>query len=273
MLELNPFVNIDRIMRGSVIFMPANKESYAITHYARNLAENIFDQNLEKINVDTIHKEVFIEKATKIKQTFTNGSKSKHLVSQLVLSRYPQEFIDRIYIDPPRVRIIPNSSFLSSGISYNYAVHRDTWYSGEQDQINHWISIANVSEQSSFYLSPTYFYRPVKNNSKVYNVSEWDKSFRNKASLNVTKEDRPHPLPIDNIDDYDKMRIILEPANEISFSGHHLHGSYTNSSNFVRFSLDYRVVIEDNPFNPPPNIDDESTGNLKDFMFKLTDFV
>lgn len=273
MINSSNLVFLDKIFQGMLNIMQPVEESYVLGNYARDVAENIFESALENLRVDDILVKDFIHKVETIKQTFTNGKKSKNYVSKLVAHRYKNYSIDDIWIDPPRIRIIPNSLYLKSGVSYNYAPHRDTWYSGQQDQLNHWISLANVTSASSMYICPRYFKLSVKNNSEIYDVDKWNLVYRSDAVKNIETDQRPHPLPLEEIDDNDKLILALDPLNEICFSGHHLHGSSYNNTNLVRFSIDYRVFIRQNKYCPPVNIDNKSQGNLKKYMFKLSEFL
>ena len=121
--------------------------------------------------------------------------------------------------DVPRLRIVPNSNFLSSGISYNYKPHRDTWYGASQDQLNHWMAVSNVTKQSTFYLAPSYFEKPIENNSEIFDLDEWDSKHRKLASKNVGSEERPHPIPLVELAPEDKYEVVIPKGSEIAFSG------------------------------------------------------
>jgi hypothetical protein len=165
------------------------------------------------------------------------------LLKALILERYKLHENDSLLFDVPRLRIVPNSSFLSSGISYNYKPHRDTWYGAGQDQINHWMTLANATENSTFYIAPCYFSREINNNSEIFDLDEWDSKHRPRAESNVTTEERPHPIPLTDLDMIDRYNIVIPRGSEVVFSGQHLHGSAQNTRSLVRFSNDYRVCL------------------------------
>jgi hypothetical protein len=221
---------------------------------------------LEKVN--TINIDEFVQKATATKSLFTNHKKTKALLSEVIHERYSNYTDHELYYDVPRVRIIPNSNFLKSGISYNYQPHRDTWYGGSQDQINHWIAVANVSACSTFFIAPSLFNEIIPNSSHEFDLDEWDKKYRNAARLSIKSEMRPHPVPLIEIPLDKKLGFDLEKGREVCFSGHHLHGSLENSTEMIRISIDYRVSLPNINLKPPSNIDDKSKGDYKKYMIK-----
>jgi hypothetical protein len=266
-LRLGTEVVPQEIFDGSFTFLQEDPAAQAVVDYAVSIVEMSFDKSIDDIVLtDQSQLESFVPAATTAKQGFTNNSYTLNLIRDLIAARYDSKYLNDIVFDPPRLRIIPNSNILSAGISYNYKPHRDTWYAGVQEQINHWMPVHNVGPESTMYMIPKYFHEPVPNNSEVYDLDLWDKTFRNKASENVKQEERPHPVPLVDIPERDKVYLTMPVGTEIAFSGHHFHGSGVNNTNKVRFSVDYRVVINQEGFIYPKNIDDFSVGDLKRFM-------
>ena len=213
--------------------------------------------------------QTFINKAKKCKSTFTNDPKTQKLLQALILKRYKDYSRADLIYDVPRMRIIPNSEFLSAGISYNYLPHRDTWYGAGQDQINHWMALANVTEDATFYVSPSYFSQPFANNSEIFDLDRWDEKYRPLAEANTKIEERPHPVPLGSLKEDDRCRIIIPPGYEFVFSGQHLHGSGKNITDHVRFSIDYRVCVNTQSCPVPLNVDNRATGNYKKYMLPV----
>ena len=214
----------------------------------------------------------FAESARRVKSEFTNSIEVKHLLEKLIFERY-KDFSDyRISFDLPRLRIIPNSSILSSGISYNYKPHRDTWYGARQDQINHWIAVKDVTKDSTFFVAPAYFTNPIKNTSCDFNLDEWDSKHRYSASSNIKAENRPHPLPLDPLDHHLLLPAAIPRSHEICFSGHHLHGSLPNTTTKTRMSIDYRVIVSGQDHFCPPNLDSNARGDYSKYLIPHPSF-
>ena len=209
----------------------------------------------------------FVRKASIAKTNFTNDSLTKQLLEDLISLRYKDYHGEPIYYDVPRLRLIPSSDYLKSGISYNYKPHRDTWYGGSQGQINHWISAFNVSKEATFFIAPSYFRKPILNSSCDFDLDVWDQKYRNLASKNINTESRPHPVPLEDVDQATFLGIDIPSGSEICFSGHHLHGSLRNTTQLVRVSIDYRIEVGLG-MPSPHNIDSLAKGDYRKYMFR-----
>lgn len=263
-------VLIPSLYQGGLFILPTVQNSEELCNYATSIVEDIFESPIDEIEITgSITLQAFIDKAKKCKSTFTNDDKTKKLLRSLILDRYKLYSQHRFLYDLPRLRIVPTSSFLSSGISYNYKPHRDTWYGATQDQINHWMSLSNVTEESTFYIAPTYFTRSVENNSEIFDLDEWDLKYRPLAEQSAATENRPHPIPLVDIPNEDKYSIVIPRGSEVVFSAHHLHGSGSNTTSKVRFSIDYRVCLENQVYSPPENIDNRASGEYKKYMISV----
>jgi len=263
-------VSVVEIYEGGLFFCNPVGSSNALCNHATQIVEEVFENKITDISTDhSTNLEKFVARASKCKSKFTNDTKTKKLLSSLIKDRYKIKKTDKLLFDVPRLRIVPNSNFLSSGVSYNYRPHRDTWYGGGQDQINHWVSLANVSERSTFYIAPHYFARPLDNNSEIFDLDEWDSKYRKQAASNILVENRPHPIPLVDLEACDRYNIVLSRGAEVVFSGQHLHGSSENTTSSVRFSIDYRVCLERNTNMLPKNVDSRATGDYKKYMLAV----
>ena len=263
-----PEIRIEKIFQGSLVFLEPLEPTKKLIIWVEKCLLNEFGESLSLANSNDEALNNFIRRAQATKTTFTNHDYTKQLLEEILLTRYSNYLDHTLYYDVPRLRIIPNSKLLNSGISYNYLPHRDTWYGGEQDQINHWLSVRNVSDRATFFISPSYFGKKVENTSENFDLDTWDKVFRPAAATSVRTEMRPHPKPLTDIPEDSKVGFDLETGHEVCFSGHHLHGSNENKSDDVRVSVDYRISIPSLGLNPPANIDNKANGRYLDYMFK-----
>jgi len=263
-LSLQSGVDVQGIFDGGLALLPAIAESQALMNHAKDIAEDNFQLPIEDIHTTSLQD--FVRITTLCKSTFTNDSVTKQLMTNLLRARYGDRLLSILAYDVPRLRIIPNSSFLSAGVSYNYKPHRDTWYGGQQNMINHWMPVCHVNRESTFYIAPTFYHKKVSNSSEQFDLDEWDKRYRPMATVNIRREDRPHPIPLTEISDDEKYYIVIPNGSEMVFSGHHIHGSGENTTNNVRFSVDYRVAIEHEDYIAPNNIDSKASGNYSNYM-------
>jgi ectoine hydroxylase-related dioxygenase (phytanoyl-CoA dioxygenase family) len=264
------FVAPQAIFDGKIQTFPIVQESLDLLDYVNQLVKANFGCDITAVKLDSGEQVTeFVRCASATKTAFTDGANTRPLLKKLIQARYSPELLVGALVDPPRLRIIPNSAILNSGISYNYMTHRDTWYGGVHEQINHWMAVANVTANSTMYMAPKYFNTPVDNNSEIFDLDTWDQKYRKQAIDNIKIEARPHPGALITLADEDQEPVVLDKGNEIAFSGHHLHGSQTNTTNLVRFSLDYRVVLAVGSWQYPANIDNRATGDLRNYMYSL----
>ena len=135
---------------------------------ALSILEKYFGSDLD-LSVSPSHISSFVQKASDTKTEFTSRSDFKSCLREFVgleLRMNPDSFL----YDKPRLRIIPTSSKLNSGVSYNYKLHRDTWYGAGIDQINIWFPILNVSKERTFGIAPSLFDQYIPNTSQSFDL-------------------------------------------------------------------------------------------------------
>jgi hypothetical protein len=268
-LSTDSKLDLKRVYKGDLTLFSTIPCSKAMVTHALTLKDEYLSE-FEPLDFscDSTFLNNFVTQATKLKKRFTNGDDTMALLEQLIEQRYQTYLMYGLFYDVPRLRVIPNSEVIRSGISYNYQPHRDTWYGSQQSQVNHWMAVENVTIESSFYIAPAYFHRPIRNTSKSFDLDEWDNKYRPVAEKSIESENRPHPSPLEVIDDKDRLIIDIDPGGEIVFSAHHLHGSSPNTTNKIRLSIDYRVFVPELERISPLNIDCESTGDYLKFMIR-----
>jgi len=258
-------VDIKNIYSGQCVVYAPLSPTRQLIDFALSLVKQ---HALPALEIDSSESSVreFVDAARRIKSEFTNSDLTRQILEKLIFERYSNYVEYSLSYDLPRLRIIPNSSILSSGISYNYKPHRDTWYGADQDQINHWIAVENVTSDSTFFIAPSFFDKSVENTSSKFDLDVWDAQFRYKASSSIKREEREHPIPLQALQNTSMLPCAIPPSHEICFSGHHLHGSLPNTTDQTRLSIDYRVIVSGFDGLYPNNIDSESRGEYSKFL-------
>jgi hypothetical protein len=272
-LSLQEFSSTD-IFQGALCIAPPSTNTLNLIDYAADIVAEVFDCALDSIVVadDAESLGKYVNLAKCVKSKFTNSGTTKEILESLILEKYScfRDVEGGIFYDVPRLRIIPPSRIISSGISYNYRPHRDTWYGSCQEQINHWISVANVSSESTFFIAPSFFRKSIQNSSETFDLDRWAEKYRPAATLDIKTETRPHPMPIEAIEETEFLLLNLPVGWEVAFSTQHLHGSYPNTTLKTRISIDYRVVIPSLAELAPENIDSKATGDYYKDMLKIS---
>lgn len=181
----------------------------------------------------------FTETVGSLKHAFTNCEQSKLLIRDFIqeVDQDPKDYL----FDVPRLRVVPTYDYLQAGVSYAYKPHRDLWYGGPNCQINTWMTVYPIEPSQTMMINPAYFTKPVRNSSANWDLKDWIENQRGRASKNVSAEERPHPVPLEDVGSDGEIRLAGERGEMIVFSGAHLHGTVPNHGDLIRFSVDFRL--------------------------------
>ncbi len=150
--------------------------------------------------------------------------------------------IERTFGDGLKQRVQMASSRSGARRVSPLGAHRDTWGSNVIAQTNWWAPVYPVTPERTLAIFPTWFERPVANDS-----AGWD--FR--ELLRRLKEEGPDPgyplLPLasDPPDWSEALPISIEPGDLVCFSGAHLHASVPNTTDRTRLSWELRTANGD----------------------------
>ena len=202
-----------------------------------------------------------------VKPAFIHDPLCKQLIPQLIeaLGADPAQ----IYFDVPRMRSATAHGYLTSGISYAFHPHRDTWYSAPQAQINWWFPIYEMEPGNGMAFHPRYFAQGLPNSSETYNYYRWNLQNRATAASQVGTDTRIQPRLTTDIDPDDQVRVVLPVGGVMMFSGQQLHETVVNTTELTRYSIDFRTVhrgdLEQGLGAPSPDVHCTGT-SLRDFL-------
>lgn len=256
-----------RVFDGDFFLYTDDRGSRALCALAREMTEEAFAGiDPERAQFD-MPVEEFIRRVGPLKSGFTNSARTKELC-QAYLSELGCDPI-RTYFDLPRLRVVPSDAYLTSGVSYAYKAHRDTWYAHPRQLVNFWIPVYPVVGANAMSMFIRYFDEAVDNGSGQFDYDDWVTNSRFAAAGQVQTEARPHPLPLQPIETRGEIRIAGGVGDAMLFSTCHLHATAPNTSGVTRFSIDLRTVhLDDLEADRGPALDDSrATGTtLGDFL-------
>ncbi len=256
-----------RVFDGDFFLYTDDRGSRALCALAREMTEEAFAGiDPERAQFD-MPVEEFIRRVGPLKSGFTNSARTKELC-QTYLSELGCDPI-RTYFDLPRLRVVPSDAYLTSGVSYAYKAHRDTWYAHPRQLVNFWIPVYPVVGANAMSMFIRYFDEAVDNGSGQFDYDDWVTNSRFAAAGQVQTEARPHPLPLQPIETRGEIRIAGGVGDAMLFSTCHLHATAPNTSGVTRFSIDLRTVhLDDLEADRGPALDDSrATGTtLGDFL-------
>jgi len=256
------------IFEGAVFLYSAPPESRQIVSWIRDLSAQAFEGVGD---VRRVHEELdvkaFVDRVGPLKSKFTNHPETKRLCQALVgaLGSDP----DTTYFDLPRLRVAPPGDYLTSGVSYAYKPHRDTWYAHPPQLVNFWVPVYDSERSTVMSMFFDYFDKPVQNSTSSWDYDDWVANARYAAAQSVGTEKRQHPLPAESVSESLDIRIVQNAGDLMVFSSCHLHATAPNETGLVRYSYDLRTLdIEDlRSGRGARNIDSQATGStLKDFL-------
>ena len=165
-----------RLYDGQVLVYSASPESLALVEHARGMIAEAFGSTDPETAQFDMPVEDFAALLAELKPKFIHHPESKQRIRALLESFGCD--LDTTYFDVPRLRTSTSNDYLTSGISYAFHPHRDTWYSAPFSQLNWWIPIYPVVPENVMAFHPQHWGTPVRNSSRRYNYYEWNRSSR-----------------------------------------------------------------------------------------------
>ena len=258
----------ERLFDGALFLYSCPAASRKIVEWARELIDAAFGDLHDIYHAhEKLAVEDFIKRAGPLKSKFTNDPKSAVLCQELIVAMGCDP--ELTYFDLPRLRVAPPGNYLTSGVSYAYKPHRDTWYAHPKQLVNYWVPVFDSEPSTVMSMYIDYFHRPVNNVSAQWDYDEWVKNSRFAAADNITEEKRQHPVPTQDLGETTDLRIVQNAGDLMVFSTCNLHATAPNETDYIRYSFDLRTLhLEDLRQNRgPDNLDGRATGStVKDFL-------
>lgn len=230
----------ESVFRGDFVLLSRREAARRVAAHAESLIREAFDPLDPETAQDDLPVERFVEIAAGLKSAFTNGTTTKRLIADLLVGLGADP--DDTLFDVPRLRVAPYGGYLSSGVSYAYKPHRDTWYASPTAQVNWWSPVLALEPTRAMAFYPSYWGRELPNSSESFDYGYWTSVARDQATSQVGADTRPHPVPTAPVDESSDLRFVTPPGGLLAFSAAHLHATVPNTSDRTRFSFDFRQL-------------------------------
>jgi hypothetical protein len=261
------------IYDGGIIILSPPSEMLALVEHTRGMIEDAF----APLDPQRAHEQLAVEQCveilSKLKPSYIHHPRTKELI-RAVLSSFGCSR-DKTYQDVPRLRCAFPKNYLTTGIAYAHHPHRDTWYSAPMCQFNWWAPIYEFVAENGMAFHPRYWSCGVQNGSRDFNYYRWNAESRKNAAQHIGRDTRVQPHAEEPLELEPDIRFIVPPGGVIVFSGAQLHSTVPNTTDMVRWSIDFRTVNIDDVAGKrgAPNTDSAATGtSLRDFL-RVTDFA
>lgn len=270
-IYLNHAIDHDECRRlafnGELLLYSSGAATRALAEHAIALATEALAPFNPRRAQEHLPVEEFVARVGPLKSRFTNDLRTKELVREVLVAFGCD--LDDTFFDVPRLRVVPHSGYLTSGVSYAYKAHRDIWYASPTAQLNWWMPVYPVTADRAMSFFPEYWTRAVPNSSADFDYDEWCRVGRQLATSQIGQDTRRHPLPHEPVSTASELRIAGTQGDMILFSAAHLHATAENCSGETRFSIDFRTLnrrdLEEG--RAAPNVDSRPKGStLGDFL-------
>jgi hypothetical protein len=261
-----------RCLYGGQLFVYSpTRSSLELCRLARELAEEAFGSLDPQLAQFSLPVEQYVAILAALKPRFIHHPRCKELLPR-ILGELGCD-LEETYFDVPRLRTSTHGGYLTAGIAYAFAPHRDTWHSAPMCQINWWIPVYEIESANAMAFHVHYWNRPVRNGSAGYNYAEWNRESRWSAARHVKTDTRHWPLPEQPLQPDPQLRPICPPGGIVVFSAGQLHSTVPNASGRTRFSIDFRTVhLEDATKGAGAiNVDSASTGTTMGDYLRCAD--
>jgi len=259
------------LYRGSIFVHSPSPSALKLCELAKGMIEEAFKPH----DPLTVHNHITPEKCAEmlgtLKPKFIHHPESKMHIKGMLADLGCD--LSQTYFDVPRMRTGFPGEYLKSGIAYAFHPHRDTWYSAPYCQVNFWMPIYDLNSDNCMAIHPHYFDRPIKNSSRGYNYHKWNLESRQNAAQHVKADTRVQPRAEEPIELDPQVRFVCKVGSAYQFSAANLHSTVPNTSDVVRYSIDFRTVhlIDVLGRMGAPNVDSECTGTVMDDYLRGTD--
>ncbi len=262
-----------RIYEGEIFVYSPTPQSLELIEFARQMIADAFGSHDPELAQHEMPVKEFATLLGELKPRFIHHPECKQLVPRMLAGLGCS--LEETYFDVPRLRTATSDNYLSTGISYAFHPHRDTWYSAPMCQINWWTPVFPIVQSNCMAFHPRYFSKALRNSSHDYNYQEWNERSRFNAAQFVGVDPRPQPHALEPVELEPDIRILPPPGGLILFSGAQLHSTVPNSSGKTRFSIDFRIVNSEDAaaLRGARNVDSHCTGTTMADYLRCTDLT
>ena len=255
-----------QVYNGRLFVFSPRASTIALCEFARKMIEEAFGHKDPRTAQFSMPVEEFVSICAPLKPRFIHHPTTLKLIKDII-----DELgcgLNETYIDVPRLRMVTDGGYLTSGVGYAHHPHRDTWYSAPMCQLNWWLPIYPFEAESSMAFHPRYWHQAIRNGSGGFDYYRWNVDGRKNAAKHISNDTRVQPHAEEPLELEPQIRVVCPPGGTVLFSAAHLHSTVPNTSGLTRYSIDFRTVNIDDlvAMRGAPNVDSAPAGtSLRDF--------
>ena len=252
-----PICDIQRaelLFSGHLLVYTQRQSMIHLIEFTENLLKTKLN-NLDPVNAqNTLRKEPFLKATCEVQAEFRRSEKARQLFFN-VLAECGVD-LQTCYYDHFPLRIVPFAEQHSGAHRAAIGHHRDTWGSNIHSQQNWWAPIFSLTKERTIALYPDYWNKALANSTATWCFKEF-LTERNKSQKERNINYPSAPIPVEEVDEGNVMKLVIKPGDVLNFSSAHLHASVPNTSDATRYSVEMRTInsVDLNEKKQAPNLD------------------
>lgn len=267
----SPLPLLERLQRlhdGELFLDSAGPATRALVAFVWGLLERAYPEDDPRRAQFRVAPEEHFRRLTRVRRELLERPETRTLLRELLRAQgWP---LERTWFDLLRLRAVTSGGHRNPAAAHAYLLHRDTWYANPPAQINVWTAVSDVSEEQAFAFWTEHWQRPIANDSQVFDYGRWVEY----GGWQVPDGRKQYPVALEQPAG-PELRVPARSGECLLFSGSHLHATRGHDSGETRFSVEFRVVLQDDlePQRLRRRVDSRSRGTtLPDFL-RAADFA
>jgi hypothetical protein len=257
------------LLRGEVHLFSATQETRALCSAMRARLAEALPESDPKQAQHLLSSEELFTRIRHLRLWLAQGALREEL--RAVLAAFGCQ-PDTTYFDSLRLRAITSGGHQNPAAAPAYYPHRDVWFANPSCQLNWWLPLFEVRQEQGLGFYPTYWEKPIKNDSSCFDYDEFLSSGGWQAYGDGIKSQQHHSTIKEALTEA-PVQLASAPDSLLLFAGAHLHASIPHNTSETRFSVEFRSLSLDDlrAGRGAPNLDNASRGStLRDFL-RLSD--
>ena len=259
---------LPRLHDGQLFLDSPSPATRALVAFVWSLLERAYPEDDPRRVQFRIAPEEHFRRLTRVRRELLELPETRERLRELLREQgWP---LERTWFDLLRLRAVLSGGHRNPAAAHAYLPHRDTWYANPPAQVNVWTAVSDVSEEQAFAFWPEHWERPIANDSAVFDYARWVEY----GGWQVPDTRKRYPVVLEEPAG-PELRVPARSGECLLFSGSHLHATRGHDAGTTRFSVEFRVVLQDDlePQRLRRRLDNRSRGTtLPDFL-RASDFV
>ena len=257
-----------RVYRGEVLRFSGG--GAGMLRAARDLCREVFDtSDIERAH-EKFKRAEFLRRAAQAQEVFNTAPYKKHFADWL--GECGIRTMKDIYWDTLGLRIAAPLGSHGGGFRSHVGVHRDTWGSGIQAQVNWWAPLMPLAYGRTLAFYPDYWTRALPNSTAEWSFKEY---LASRKAVRSEGKAAAYPAAPKNLAEPETEAHLVKPScgELLAFSSAHLHASVPNHTTRTRYSLEIRTVhaAHVRSGKGAPNVDCASEPSLYGLFRRVAD--